>query len=43
LELRCISNIVGGYDKENWEIDLASKRCQRLVLNLLEGGINLCI
>ncbi len=43
LELRCISNIVGGYDKENWEIDLASKRCQRLVLNLLEGGIDLCI
>ncbi len=38
LELRCISNIVGTYDKKNWEITLAAKKCQKLVSNLLERG-----
>lgn len=38
LELRCISNLVGNYDRESWEITWAAEACQKLVLNLLERG-----
>ncbi len=38
LELRCISNLVGSYNRKNWKIASAAKNCQKLIINLLERG-----
>jgi len=38
IELRGISNFIGEYDKTKWDVDLAIKNCQHVLVNLLVRG-----
>lgn len=38
IEIRSVSNYVGDYDREAWELELAFERSQQAVLSLIEKG-----